>query len=142
MLIKLDTSVLRAIKWHEYATRFALGGLVCVAAGLIAKKFGPAIGGLFLAFPAIFPATATLVEEHEIQRKKEHGISGKKRALDVAAADAIGTSMGSAGMFAFALVFWLLIPRLDLWLALALGLGAWSLVSLSVWLVRKKTRWH
>jgi hypothetical protein len=30
--------------------------------GLLAKKFGSTVGGLFLAFPAIFPASATLIE--------------------------------------------------------------------------------
>jgi hypothetical protein len=30
---------------------------------------GPRVGGLFLAFPAIFPASATLVEKHEKQKK-------------------------------------------------------------------------
>ena len=60
----------------EYLIRFVFGGagLVCVAAGLIAKKFGPGVGGLFLAFPAIFPAGASLVESHE--RKKTQGPHG------------------------------------------------------------------
>jgi hypothetical protein len=31
--------------------------------GWIASKYGPVVGGLFLAFPAIFPASATLVEK-------------------------------------------------------------------------------
>jgi len=35
-----------------------------VIAGLIAFRFGPVVGGLFLAFPAIFPASATLIERH------------------------------------------------------------------------------
>ena len=41
-------------KWHEFALSFAFGGAIRVA-GLIANKWGPGVGGLFLAFPAIFP---------------------------------------------------------------------------------------
>jgi hypothetical protein len=45
------------------------GGAVTVAAGLIANKWGPGVGGLFLAFPAIFPGSATLVEKHKKQKR-------------------------------------------------------------------------
>ena len=38
------------------------------------QRWGPGIGGLFLAFPAIFPASATLVEKHEKQKKNRAGI--------------------------------------------------------------------
>jgi hypothetical protein len=62
MLIKTDWSVLRKTKWNDYAVRFVLGGSITVIAGLIARKFGLGVGGLFLAFPAIFPASATLAE--------------------------------------------------------------------------------
>jgi hypothetical protein len=48
------------VKLHDYVVPFFLGGAVTVATGLIAKTFGPVTGGLFLALPAIFPASATL----------------------------------------------------------------------------------
>ena len=69
MRIRINLASLKQIRWHEYLTRFLLGGIITVATGLIAKHFGPVIGGLFLAFPAIFPAGATLIEKHE--REKE-----------------------------------------------------------------------
>jgi hypothetical protein len=40
-----------------------MGGLVTVITGIVAKNWGPVIGGLFLAFPAIFPASATIALE-------------------------------------------------------------------------------
>jgi hypothetical protein len=40
------------------------------AADIVAKEFGPTVGGLLLAFPAIFPAGATLVDKHEKKRRK------------------------------------------------------------------------
>ena len=46
-------------KWSEYVTRFIFGGLVTLLAGVIADHYGPNIGGLFLAFPAIFPASSS-----------------------------------------------------------------------------------
>jgi hypothetical protein len=55
MIVKVDPSGLKQTRWHEYALRFAAGGITTVIAGVIAQKWGPAIGGLFLAFPAIFP---------------------------------------------------------------------------------------
>jgi hypothetical protein len=37
---------------------------------LFASGYGPSVGGLFLAFPAIFPSGAGLIENHE---KEEEG---------------------------------------------------------------------
>jgi hypothetical protein len=64
MIIQFKPSALRQTRWYEYLIRFGLGGAMTVVAGLIAARFGPVIGGLFLAFPAIFPASATLIEKH------------------------------------------------------------------------------
>ena len=79
MRITFNFTALKRTKFHEYAVRFLFGGIVTVCAGLLAKQFGPVFGGLFLAFPAIFPASATLVEKHEVQKKKRVGIVATKR---------------------------------------------------------------
>src|SRR5579863_7142766 len=71
--IQVDLGSLRRIRWHEYVVRFVLGGAVTVATGLIAKAYGPVVGGLFLAFPAIFPASATLLDKHEREEKSKAG---------------------------------------------------------------------
>jgi hypothetical protein len=71
MRIELDVSALHRTRWSEYAVRFLFGGIVTAATGLIAKQFGPVVAGLFLAFPAIFPAGATLIEKHEKQKKQD-----------------------------------------------------------------------
>jgi hypothetical protein len=63
MIVQLNLSALRETRWYEYAIRSMLGGAMTVIAGLIAARFGPVVGGLFLAFPAIFPASATLIEK-------------------------------------------------------------------------------
>ena len=81
MTIKIDLSGLKETKFHEYALRFVAGGIITVIAGMIAGKWGPGIGGLFLAFPAIFPASATLIEKHQRQKKQKKACAAKSAAL-------------------------------------------------------------
>src|SRR5205814_8637428 len=90
MRVEVDPSALARTKWHEYAVRFLFGGLITAAAGVIAKKFGPGIGGLFLAFPAIFPASATLIEKHEQKKKQQEGLQGQVRARQATSGDSAG----------------------------------------------------
>jgi hypothetical protein len=56
MKISLDLSALGKTKWYEYALRFASGGAIKAAAGLIANKWGPRVGGLFLGVSGDFPS--------------------------------------------------------------------------------------
>jgi Protein of unknown function (DUF3147) len=63
MIVSVKWAALKQTHGYEYVVRFALGGLATVFAGVIAELFGPETGGLFLAFPAIFCASATLVEK-------------------------------------------------------------------------------
>lgn len=137
MQIKLDFSTLKQTKWYEIAIRFVLGGVITVVAGLLAKKFGPAFGGLFLAFPAIFPASATLVEDHEEEKKEQKGMHGSERGRDAAALDAAGAAMGSVGLMLFALLVWQLLPDHSAWMVLLLALVLWFLSSSAVWFVRE-----
>src|SRR6201982_1001914 len=104
MRIQVNISALKQSRWYQLVVRFCLGGLITAAAGMIAKIYGPAVGGLFLAFPAIFPASATLIEKHERERKQKTGLHGTVRARKAVAIDAAGASIGSIGLFAFALV--------------------------------------
>jgi hypothetical protein len=138
MLVKAKPSALKQSKWHEYAVRFVFGGLVTAMAGAIASRYGPAVGGLFLAFPAIFPASATLVEKHERQRKEQNGMKAQARGRNAAGVDAAGAAIGSIGMMVFAGLVWWLVPRLSPWILLPMATVAWGVVSGGVWLIRKK----
>jgi hypothetical protein len=109
MTIRIDLSGLRETRWHEYAIRFVFGGLITSATGLIGHLYGPQTAGLFLAFPAIFPATATLVEKHEAQKKNRAGLEGVSRGRQAAALDAAGAALGSIGLIAFSIVVWRLL---------------------------------
>ena len=97
MNISVSLSGLAQTKPLEFALRFVFGGIVTALAGLIATEFGPVIGGLFLAFPSIFPATATLIEKHEAKKKKQEGIQGRYLAKCAAGADAGAGSEGLSG---------------------------------------------
>jgi hypothetical protein len=137
-VIKADVSVLRKTKWHEYAMRFVFGGLITAIAGIIAKQYGPGVGGLFLAFPAIFPASATLIEKHEKQKKEKRGLHGTGRGRQAASVDAAGSAMGSIGLTLFAIMVWQLFPKHTPWVVLVCATLAWLVVSVSTWFVRKR----
>jgi hypothetical protein len=97
-------------KWYEYLVRFAFGGAITVTARFLAEHFGPVFGGLFLAFPAIFPASATLVAKHETHKKQNAGIETNSRGRQAVAVDAAGAPLGSVGLAAFALTVWKFLP--------------------------------
>lgn len=137
MRVKVDLKSLRQTKWYECVIRFALGGAITVIAGLLAKRFGPAVGGLFLAFPAIFPASATLVEKHEIEKKAQKGLHGVERGRDAAALDAAGAVMGSLGLVVFGLLVWQLLPEHSPAAILSGAAILWFVSSCSLWLIRE-----
>lgn len=137
MKIRIDSSALHDAKWYEYAVRFLFGGAVTVLAGLIAAKFGPAVGGLFLAFPAIFPASATLIEEHEEKKKTRVGVNLGNRGKDAAALDAAGGAMGSIGLLVFAFLVWKFLPGHSTPVVLASSTVAWITVSVTIWRIRE-----
>ena len=134
--IEVKLSALKQGKPHEYAMRFVFGGLTTVLAGLIAMHFGPGVGGLFLAFPAIFPASVSLVESHEKAKKARIGADGTNRGRLSASLDAEGASLGCIGLLAFALVLWKGLRNHNAYLIIATAVVFWLLVSYSLWAVR------
>jgi hypothetical protein len=139
MIARVKWSALKQSRWYEYVLRFVLGGLATAMAGAIAAFFGPEAGGLFLAFPAIFGASATLIEKHERERKQKLGLSGDRRGKEAAALDAAGAGLGSMGLAAFGAGVLYLAPTLT-FVSLALGSVAWLLVSVFLWQLRRRVR--
>jgi hypothetical protein len=137
MKIGVDFSALKRTRWYEYALRFFFGGAVTVAAGLIAKNYGPVFGGLFLAFPAIFPASATLVEKHETEKKRRAGIIDNSRGRKAAALDARGAALGSLGLACFAVALWRLLTGWNAALVLLASLAIWFVLAVLLWLARR-----
>jgi len=138
MKVAVDLTALRGIQWQHYAIRFGLGGTITVIAGLLAKHFGPVFGGLFLAFPAIFPASATLIARRERQKKAKAGLNGAIRGRKAAALDAAGSVLGAVGLACFALVLWYELPRWPEGLALGVAASVWLVLSTGLWWIRKK----
>ncbi len=139
MLVRISKSSLKEGRWYEYLLRFMLGGVATAFAGGISSWFGPSIGGLFLALPAVFCASATLIEKHEIRRKRELGLKGTRRGQEAAALEAVGGALGSIGLLAFAATFWVLVNYNPVWAFLAASF-AWSLVSIGSWWLRRRMR--
>ena len=141
-MIELKLSSIKDTLPHEYVVRFLFGGSCTVLAGLIAKKYGPGVGGLFLAFPAIFPAGASLIESHEKKRKAKVGYDGSKRGRLAVSVESSGTSLGCVALVGFALVVWLSIAYAN---AFAVMLGAaavWLLIAATLWAVHRNRIFH
>jgi hypothetical protein len=139
MIVKVSLSSLKDGRWYEYLVRFVLGGAATVLTGLISSVFGAFVGGLFLALPAIFCASATLIEKHEQRRKREAGLEGRRRGQQAAGLDAAGAALGSIGMLAFGLTFSLLVKTSPP-LAFVAALVAWMVVCVVAWWAWRRTR--
>jgi Protein of unknown function (DUF3147) len=137
MRIRINWGALKQIKWHEFATRVVLGGAFTVITGLIARHFGPVIGGLFLAFPAIFPSGATLLDKHERDKKRRAGIPHTIRGRLAAALDARGAALGTLALVAYALFIWKLLPSRNPAVVLVAAFALWLLLATLLWRVRK-----
>jgi len=116
--VGLDPAKLRQTRPWELALRFAFGAGIALAAGLVGMRFGHRAGGVFLAFPAVLPASLTLMEKKD----------GRARA-DI---DAMGAILGSCGMLAFAVLVALGLRPLGPAVALGLGAVAWTAVSVAL----------
>jgi hypothetical protein len=110
---------LRDIPPRDYLIRFAFGASFSLVAGVVTLIFGAQVGGIFLAFPAILPATLTLVE----------GKEGAKRA-DKAAGGAV---LGAVALIGFAAIAYLLMTT-SVSVALVLALLGWSAAALLLYL--------
>lgn len=97
----------------KLALRFGFGAAVSVVAGVIGSVAGDRAGGMFLAFPAILPATLTLVEQNE-------GIS---RAVS----ETRGAVVGALALVGFAGVVIALVTHVPGIVALLLATAGWFL---------------
>jgi hypothetical protein len=118
--------------------RFLFGGACCALAGLVAKRYSPELGGLFLAFPAIFPAGASLIESHERRKKREIGKDGTNRGRMAAGSDAAGAATRYVGLALFGWIVWRLLPRLNPGICIGLASLAWIVITPVLWELRKR----
>jgi uncharacterized membrane protein (GlpM family) len=119
MVPSVHTEALRRTHASGYLIRFGFGGSMTALAGIIAHAYGPAIGGLFLAFPAILPASLTLVASQD----------GRQSAVE----EARGAILGAVGLGAFAASVWLLADKVAPGLALTVAAAVWFVISCTLW---------
>jgi Protein of unknown function (DUF3147) len=136
MRIHFNFGAICRTKPEEYAVRFLFGGTITLFAGVVAHYYGSSVGGLFLAFPAIFPAGATLMAKHEERRRQNAGLDGKERGRLAAALDTRGAVIGACGLFFFAFSVHSLLPVLPAAAALGLATLAWFASSVLIWRLR------
>jgi hypothetical protein len=137
VIVEAKFAALKDTRPRDYAIRFLFGGLCTVAAGVIAKRFGPGVGGLFLAFPAIFPAGASLIEKHEKEKKQKAGFEGTARGRTAAGIDSLGASLGCIGLAGFAVALWLGLPRYNVMIVIVAATFVWLVISVGLWVLRK-----
>ena len=124
--VDADLSKLSKIRPKDIAVRFVFGAAISLIAGLISLGFGATAGGMFLAFPAILPASLTLVE--------------KKEGTEAAIHDLDGTILGAAALGAFALVAGVGLRAGSAALALPAALATWLGASLVAYVVVESLR--
>jgi hypothetical protein len=110
--IGIDVHALREVSIKELAIRFAFGAAVSLVAAAVGQLAGSFAGGMMLAFPAILPATVTLLERSD----------GREEAVR----DVQGAVLGALGLSLFALVLVATLPHEHGWLALPLAVVAWA----------------
>lgn len=115
---RLSLHGLRDKSAKDYAIRFAFGASISLIAALVSLKF-QLFGGMFLAFPAILPASLTLIERD----------AGRQEA----SIDAEGAIIGATGLVAFALVVSFGIKTMGAIPALMAAATAWLVVSLGIY---------
>lgn len=118
---EIDAGAIASHRPKDYAMRFAFGAAISLVAGLIGMKFGPAVGGVFLGFPAILPASLTLIQRNE----------GKEQA----AIDSLGAVLGALAMVAFAALVAGLVMSCGPVPALGAGLAVWLVIAVALYAV-------
>jgi uncharacterized membrane protein (GlpM family) len=111
---------------RDWVIRFAFGAGVSALAAIVTKVWGPTVGGLFRAFPAILLASLTLVAKEE----------GAHRARE----DARGAALGALGLIGFGIVVWATTPQWPVWVTLLAATIAWAAVSGMAYLIM--AAWH
>jgi len=103
----------------DYLLRFAFGAAISLLAALVGMAVGPKLGGIFLGFPAILPASLTLIQ--------------KKAGKEEAAVDSEGAILGAIAMVVFALLVAVSVQAWGVVPSLAAALVAWTVVAIALY---------
>lgn len=115
----MDLGRLRTVRLRDLAIRFAFGAAISVGAALLTIAVDPRFGGAFLAFPAILPASLTLIAEKEGERMADR--------------NAVGAVLGGLGLAVFAMIGERTFTHVDGAVAIVLALGGWVVSSFALY---------
>jgi uncharacterized membrane protein (GlpM family) len=116
---RLKPANLREANARELGIRFAAGAATSVVVGLVTLAFGPHVGGILLAFPAILAASLTLIE------KQEDAVEARE--------DARGAIAGGVALVFFAMATTTLITHLPGGVTLAIAAVVWLVAATSLY---------
>lgn len=120
---------LKDVPRRDLYIRFAFGAAISTAASIIGLGAGSRIGGIFLAFPAILPATLTLIE-------KEHSVRSAEN-------DDLGSILGAAALAVFGGLTWFLVRHDGAPIGLSAAALAWLATAVALYLgLRHLVRWR
>jgi uncharacterized membrane protein (GlpM family) len=119
-IVGVHLGALRDLPVRDLLVRFGFGAAISAVAGLVSVLAGSEPGGILLAFPAILPATLTLIEKEESERQAED--------LDV------GSILGAAALASFAIVVWQYMDEQSAPVVLAVATAAWLLSAVVLYL--------
>jgi len=116
---EVNPSEITQRKPTDYVVRFVFGAAISLVAGLMGIKFGPVVGGLCLGFPAILPASLTLIE--------------KKEGKEEASIDSLGAILGAVALVAFAVVVSMWVTKWGVVASVVVALLVWVAVSAALY---------
>ena len=119
LIPRIEPGKVKSQRFADYAMRFLFGAGIALVAGLIGMALGPKAGGMFLGFPAVLPASLTLIQ--------------KKEGKDEASIDSIGAVLGSIAMIAFAVIVALSVVAWGPGRSILVALGAWVVVAVGLY---------
>ncbi len=119
-LFGVSLASVRKVPFRDIALRFAFGAAISAIAGIVSIVFGSRVGGVFLAFPAILPATLTLIEKEDSTKDAE--------------GDDVGAILGAAALILFAVIGWRFFPRLGGAVTLVIATVAWLAAAIALYL--------
>jgi Protein of unknown function (DUF3147) len=103
----------------DYVARFVFGAAISLLAGLIGMFLGPKFGGVWLGFPAILPASLTMIQ-------KRHG-------KEEAAIDSEGAVLGAAAFVVYAIVLTIFTSPWGVVATLVVALVLWTVVAVALY---------
>ena len=119
--IDLSPGKLRDVRWRDIGIRFAFGVAISMIAATLGLLLHVRLGGMFLAFPAILPATITLISDKEDREQATRNVQG--------------AIAGGVGLVAFAVIGAATVAHWEPFFALLVALGGWVIAAVAAYLL-------